>query len=220
MQQITFSQEILILVVDDDSELAALLRDVLHNENRQVNFATSGKQAEDLLQKHPYSMLITDIQMPDMDGLTLMTKAQEILPDILTIVITGYASIEIALQAVKKGAYDFLRKPFRLEEIKIRVENAVERILCARKVAAMSQRLEKHEAKLKYLQKKADNEPSSNTPVVIAPGWLPPDLVRGSMEWSLQSIITEIERLGELRDKGFLTDEEFMTLKNKTLTTK
>ncbi len=220
MQPITFSQEIFILIVDDDQELAVLLRDILHNEQRSVSFATDGKQAIELLHKHPCSILITDIQMPGTDGLSLMAQAQAIHPDILTIIMTGYASIETALKAVKEGAYDFLRKPFRLEEIKIRVENACERILCRKKNAALGQLLLDMEAELKHLQAQHSPSKISEEPVVIAPGWLPPELLQKSLISPVKKTILEIERLAELKEKGLLTDEEFADLKSKALTSR
>jgi DNA-binding NtrC family response regulator len=79
--------------------------------------------------------------MPEVDGMEVLKTAKALYPDILAIIMTGYASIETAIEAVKQGAYDYIRKPFRLEEFKISVDNACEKIRLRRENQLLSEGL-------------------------------------------------------------------------------
>ena len=89
--------------------------------------ATSGDEALEKINTIPIDMVITDLMMPKMDGITLIGKIMEINPSIITIVLTGFPSIDTAVQAVKAGAYDYMSKPVQSEELKIKIERCLER---------------------------------------------------------------------------------------------
>jgi len=117
-----------ILVVDDEVVIRELMTDILIDEGYEVESAANGKEALKLIQSRPdFVVLFTDIMMPEMDGIQLIREARKISPNLVPIVMTGYATLESARAAVKEGAYDYVVKPFNLSEIKLAVSNALER---------------------------------------------------------------------------------------------
>jgi len=117
-----------ILVVDDEVVICELLSDILAEEGYGIDAVTSGPAALELLEKHDeYIILFTDIMMPEMNGIELIREARKASPEIIPIVMTGYATLETARDAVREGAYDYVLKPFSLSEIKLAVSNALER---------------------------------------------------------------------------------------------
>lgn len=101
-----------ILVVDDDRVLLDLLRKVLEKFGFKVALAASGKDAIDQVQKFVPDVILLDIKMPGMDGITLLKKIKSHDPDVEVIIITGFASLDSAVEALKYGAFDYIKKPF------------------------------------------------------------------------------------------------------------
>ena len=112
-----------ILIVDDDKTILSALKTVLDRENN-VTICNDGKKAIQLCRNKKFDLIITDLMMPGANGLEVLTESRKIDPDSLVILITGFASLETAVQAIREGAYDYITKPFKLEEIKIIVNNA------------------------------------------------------------------------------------------------
>lgn len=117
-----------ILVVDDEASMCDFLSVVLSNEGYSVKTVQDGKQALELLKKDPYQCMILDLKMPKMDGLDVLRQAKDITPELGVIVITAYASLQSAIEALRLGALDYVNKPFKVDEIKIVVEKAFEQI--------------------------------------------------------------------------------------------
>ena len=116
-----------ILVVDDERSMRELLQIVLRREGHQVRLAENGPVAVAELEREPVDVLISDIKMPGMSGVDVLREAKRIDPDIVGIMVTAYASTESAVEALRLGAYDYLTKPFDVEELKAKVRNALER---------------------------------------------------------------------------------------------
>ncbi|HNR29474.1 MAG TPA: response regulator [Candidatus Hydrogenedentes bacterium] len=117
-----------ILVVDDEVVIRELLVDILSDEGFEVQSAPNGRVAlEKLRADGDLVAIFTDIMMPEMDGITLIREARKVAPSVVCIVMTGYATLDTARAAVKEGAYDYVLKPFNLSEIKLAVNNALER---------------------------------------------------------------------------------------------
>jgi diguanylate cyclase (GGDEF)-like protein len=115
-----------ILVVDDDRLIREMTRDALTEEGFLVDTASSGGDALESIEKHgPYAVVITDLSMPEMDGLELMEKVKRAQPRTDVIILTGYASLESALQAMRLGAADYLRKPVEGPEIVYGVKRTI-----------------------------------------------------------------------------------------------
>lgn len=117
-----------ILITDDDGDLRELLTEAVKNWGYTVSVAKDGEEALRKLRMERYDMVITDLMMPVMNGLLLLQKIKELDREILVIIITGYATIETAVKAIESGAYDYIAKPFRLDELMIVIKNACERL--------------------------------------------------------------------------------------------
>jgi two-component system response regulator PilR (NtrC family) len=117
-----------ILVVDDEQSMRELLEIVLRREGYDVVIADNGRAALSALERDPVDLLISDIKMPDMSGVDVLRAARGIDPDILAIMITAFASTETAVEALRLGAHDYISKPFKVDELKLRVRKALERV--------------------------------------------------------------------------------------------
>lgn len=118
----------LVLVVDDEPDMLAMLRLLVEKKcGCQVTTAGSGLAALEELQKRRPDVVVTDIKMPDLDGLSLLQKIQKYDPTISTVIMTGYGTIDMAVQALKDGAFDFLEKPFDKDHIVRVIKNCLER---------------------------------------------------------------------------------------------
>jgi two-component system, NtrC family, response regulator PilR len=116
-----------ILVVDDERSMRELLAIVLRREGYEVELADNGREAIARLERQPYDLLISDIKMPDLGGVEVLRAAKNVDPDIIGIMVTAFASTESAVEALRMGAYDYLSKPFDVDELKLVVRNALER---------------------------------------------------------------------------------------------
>jgi two-component system, NtrC family, response regulator PilR len=116
-----------LLVVDDERSMRELLAIVLGREGFEVVVAENGKQALAELERRPVDLLISDIHMPDMTGLEVLRTARTLNPDLAGIMVTAFASTETAIEALRMGAYDYIHKPFNVDELKIVVRGALER---------------------------------------------------------------------------------------------
>jgi two-component system response regulator PilR (NtrC family) len=116
-----------ILVVDDEKSMCEFLEIMLKKEGYEVKSTTSGEEALELLDKNLYSMVLTDVKMPGVNGFEVLRKTKEVSPDTVVIMITAYGSPEGAVTAIKEGAYDYVTKPFRVEEVKLTIKKSLER---------------------------------------------------------------------------------------------
>ncbi len=116
-----------ILIIDDESSIRRTLREILEYEKYEVDEATDGKQGLSKLKDEPFDVVLLDIKMPKMDGLEVLTRAQEMVPDVPIIMISGHGTIDTAVEAVKNGAYDFLSKPPDLNRLLITIRNALDK---------------------------------------------------------------------------------------------
>lgn len=114
-----------ILVVDDERSMRDLLANIIGQEDRTIVFASGGKEALQELGRNKIDLILTDIRMPDMDGFELIRKTHETYPDLPIITLTAYASTETAVQALRAGAYDYVVKPFPIEELQKIVDHAL-----------------------------------------------------------------------------------------------
>ncbi len=112
-----------ILIIDDEEAIRLALHDILEYENYNLVEAESAAQALSILEKEKFDTIISDIKMPNMDGLELLSKIQEIC-DTPVIMITGHGNIDTAIEAIKRGAYDFIPKPLDLNRLLVSVRNA------------------------------------------------------------------------------------------------
>ena len=116
----------IILVVDDEPAILGLVKDILRPAGYIVNTAANGKEAIAALLVHPYDLVITDMNMPQMGGMELVQYLRLHHPETLVIVFTGFASYQDAVDAVKLGAFDYLPKPLQPEILRHAIERALE----------------------------------------------------------------------------------------------
>jgi two-component system, NtrC family, response regulator PilR len=116
-----------ILVVDDEESMREFLAIMLHREGYQVDAVADGAQAVARLKEHAYDLIVSDIKMPRLTGFELLAHVRERCPDTAIIMITAFSSTEDAVEAMKQGAYDYITKPFKNEEIRLIIRNALER---------------------------------------------------------------------------------------------
>ncbi len=120
-------QDAKILVVDDEILVADLLMEALTSFGYQVMVTYSAREGLGLFKKHDFQLVITDLKMPEMDGMQLMAAIKYLDSKVVVVIITGAGTIESAVEAMKKGAYDFITKPISLEGLKLVVAKALER---------------------------------------------------------------------------------------------
>ena len=117
----------LILVVDDEVSIRKTLIEILSFEGYKTHEASDGEQGIKIFSEHKFDAVLCDIKMPKMDGMEFLNKALEIAPDVPVIMISGHGTIETAVEAVKKGAYDFISKPPDLNRLLITIKNALDK---------------------------------------------------------------------------------------------
>lgn len=115
-----------ILVVDDDEVMRQTLSDVLKKRGYAVSTAETGGQTISSIKEHLFDLVLLDIRLPDMDGLDVLKGVKDIESDLMVIVMTAYSDVQTAVMAMKSGAYDYIDKPFELEELKILIQKALE----------------------------------------------------------------------------------------------
>jgi len=116
-----------ILIVDDEQSYRQLLTLVFAQDGHTIRTAMNGRQGLEELQNEPADVIISDVKMPDMDGIQMLRAVRETLPDIGVVLMTAFASVETAREAFKLGADDFITKPFDVEELKLIVKKIIER---------------------------------------------------------------------------------------------
>ncbi len=117
-----------LLIVDDEPSMRQLLTLVFSRANHKVRAAENGRHALELLRKEKADLIISDVKMPDMGGIELLRAARELLPDVAVVMMTAFATVDTAREAFKLGADDFIQKPFDIEELKLIIEKALERL--------------------------------------------------------------------------------------------
>ena len=116
-----------ILIVDDEQSYRQLLTLVFEEQGNNIRTAMNGRQALEALKAEPADIIISDVKMPDMDGIEMLRAVRETLPDLGVILMTAFASVETAREAFKLGADDFIQKPFDVEELKLIVRKTLEK---------------------------------------------------------------------------------------------
>ncbi|HEY9178934.1 MAG TPA: sigma-54 dependent transcriptional regulator [Flavipsychrobacter sp.] len=116
-----------ILVIDDERAIRNTLKDILSFEGFEVEEAADGAEGLEMIKAKDYNCILCDVKMPKMDGIEVLEKVKELKPDIPFVVISGHGNIETAVDAVKKGAFDFISKPPDLNRLLITIRNAMDR---------------------------------------------------------------------------------------------
>jgi two-component system response regulator PilR (NtrC family) len=134
-----------VLVVDDERSMRDLLAIMLRKNGYEVTLAEGGEAALGALRTGGFDLIITDLRMRKVDGLAVLKASKELSPQTVVLVITAYASTETAVEAMKLGAYDYITKPFKLEEIRLTIDKALERKRLQDENLALKRQLRKHQ---------------------------------------------------------------------------
>jgi DNA-binding NtrC family response regulator len=126
-----------ILIVDDEEFLRKQLERILVEENYDVLTAESGRRALDLCESEAVDLVLLDLNLPDLHGIQVLRELKTRQPDLLVIVVTGYGSVESAVESLKLGAYDYIKKPFKADAIKLIVRLALETQKLRRRVRVL-----------------------------------------------------------------------------------
>ncbi len=116
-----------ILLIDDDRSLCEVMEFNLNEQGYQVDTAATGEQGLAHFKRRDYQLVITDMKMPGIDGLQVLKELRQLQPQVMVIMITAFASVEMAVEAMKLGAYDYLTKPVNLDEFNLTIKHAQER---------------------------------------------------------------------------------------------
>ncbi len=116
-----------ILVVDDEMIVCESCQRILEEEGYEVETALSGKEAFDKMKAHPFDIVITDLKMPGIGGMEILRAFRKDYPDSIIIMITGFSTVETAVEAMKLGAFDYIPKPFTPDEVSVVVKKAIEK---------------------------------------------------------------------------------------------
>jgi two-component system response regulator PilR (NtrC family) len=130
-----------ILVVDDEKSMREILQIFLANEGYNISLANNGKSATEAVKKDIFDLVITDMNMPKVDGMELLKNIKEITPDTVVVFITAFGTTESAVEAMKHGAYDYIQKPFQMDDIRLVVKNALERQKLQKDVSILKEQL-------------------------------------------------------------------------------
>jgi two-component system nitrogen regulation response regulator NtrX len=132
-----------ILIIDDEKSIRKTLREILEYEKYQVDEATEGVEGMALLQKEKYDVVLCDIKMPKMDGIELLDKITQSSADIPVVMISGHGTIETAVEAVKKGAFDFIAKPLDLNRLLVTIRNAMDKSTLVKETKVLKKKVNK-----------------------------------------------------------------------------
>ncbi len=147
--------ELKVLIVDDDEDMRATLTDFISSKmGVKVRTAADVPEAKRVLQAEvpPFDLVLADLKLPGGTGLDVLKAAHARSSDTLITIITGYASLETAIEAIRLGAYDYMTKPFSLDEIGVHVRNMIERVSLSKENARLSLRLQELYEQVNRLQ--------------------------------------------------------------------
>ena len=216
-----------LLIVDDDTDLLSILGDIFREENYSVTTCSDGSEAIDKCRHSPFDLVITDIMLPGASGIDILRAIKRDRPETMVILITGYASLETAINAIREGAYDYITKPFKLEQIKLVVKNACEKIALIKENKQLLKELEKAYEELRLIKSILEaSGPSRGTDAdgggsvgtrdkTLISDDLTPHLLMTQRHGASQSFVDNLERISELHDKGLITTREFEICKAK-----
>jgi len=193
-----------ILVVDDEESIREFLEIMLKKEGFEVTCAEDGLKAKEVLAKKSFDMVISDLQMPNMTGIELLKHVKDSYPDLVFMLITAFGTTESAVEAMKMGAYDYLTKPFKIDEVRLNIHNA----LRSKNLETENRTLKKELTKEYSFQNLVGNSDAmhkiydlvkrvSTTPTNV--------LITGESGTGKEVVAKSIHYNGPLKDKPFVT---------------
>jgi CheY-like chemotaxis protein len=218
-----------ILIAEDDDSFRDMMHDFLKAPQRTLSAFKNGQDAILALKSGLFDLVITDLMMPGADGMEVLREAKENNPDTVVILVTGYASLDSALLAIRGGAYDYIRKPFKLDELEIVVKNACEKILLVRENKVLLRRLKDALDEMKRREPTVDRKPAPAaeplapagdrriSPLDVFLNQMAPPSYEIPLPDPSEKPMQDLEKLVQLRKDGFIDALEFYSLKKMLL---
>lgn len=192
-----------VLIVDDEKKICNILTQIIAEDGFEVNSAYSGEEAIQIVDTFTPGLIIMDQRMPGLNGIDTMSIIKDKYPDMTIIILTAHGSIPMAVEAIKKGAYDYLSKPFDNEELLITIRRALEHIRLSREVSLLKQQLEEKydfkniigvSPKMKRLFEQIRRVAPTNATI----------LVQGESGTGKELIVNAVHYLSPRKDKPFV----------------
>ncbi len=192
-----------VLVVDDDAPTLRVLEEALREWGYRVRTATSGTEATGLVKSRSFDAVLVDLHLPDMDGLALLREIKRRDPAAEVVVMTGYPAVETAVQALKEGAYDYLPKPVRADELRHLMGRVTERGFLRQEVSTLRGRLADHLAVTELVGESAAMRELKATIATVAANDAPV-LVEGESGTGKELVAAAIHRLSPRGQRPFI----------------
>jgi DNA-binding NtrC family response regulator len=158
-----------LLIVDDEKIALKNLEHAMKKEGYEVAGTHSSPHALKLLEAQEFDVVLTDLKMEKVDGMQILKKCRELYPDTEVIVITGYASLDSAVETIKKGAYYYVAKPVKLDEVRRVVKEAIEKVRLKKENSLLREQIEKYQGKVKIITQDIKMQQLLDTARQIAP---------------------------------------------------
>jgi DNA-binding NtrC family response regulator len=158
-----------ILIVDDEKIALRNLEHVMKKEGYEVTGTQSGQNALALIEGQQFDVVLTDLRMEKVDGMQILRRCRELHPDAEVVMITGYATLESAVEAMKQGAFYYIAKPFKLDEVRKVVSEALEKVRLKRENRNLREQIETYQGKVKIITQDGNMEALLDTARQIAP---------------------------------------------------
>jgi CheY-like chemotaxis protein len=217
--------EFSILIVDDDTNLLSVLKS-LFVESHEVTTCSDGSDAVEICKRRHFDVILSDIIMPGASGLEVLKQARISDPNTIVILITGFASLETAIDAIREGAYDYITKPFKLEQLKNVVKNALERVQLIRENQRLIEELQEAYRQINLIKGimgieerfpgtlNDDADPERERKTLIGTDVIPYHLLQSETR-KVSGFIENLERIGELKNRGLISEKEFELCKRR-----
>ncbi len=193
-----------ILVIEDEKSMREVLRILLEEESYEVITASDGDKGTEFINSDIFDLVITDIKMPKADGFEILRKVREISPDTIVIMITAFGTTESAIEAMKQGAYDYIHKPFKIDEIRLIVRKAFERKKLSEELSLLKEKIQSSfrlesiigkSAKMQELFKLIPKIAQSNSTVLIS----------GESGTGKELVAAALHNLSPRKNRNFIT---------------
>jgi DNA-binding NtrC family response regulator len=191
-----------ILVVDDDSAALASLGEAMEREGYRVTLAGSGEEATTLARRQEFDVVITDLRMRDVDGLQVLRTFKSMRPETVLIVMTGFASMDTVVDAISAGAYDYISKPFRLDQMRLKVSQSLQHSKLLHENRALREKAQNHDPRGEIIGSNPAMVEVFKTIAKVAQSDATV-LIQGESGTGKELVARSIHQLGSRKDKPF-----------------
>lgn len=193
-------------IIDDEDEVIDLIEQILKEEGFKTSRFNNAEAFQTSLEKKTFDIIISDLVLPGMSGLDLLDNLDRKGIDIPFVLITGYASLDSAIEAVNRGAFYYIKKPFNIEEVRFVIQRLRQRRATLKEIESLKKKVLSLQSRLETEVK----ETLENIPVITHTNPFPAG-------YDINRVFNAIEHLGKLRTDGLISDKEFGEYKGRIL---